>query len=105
MGANETDIDTSESARIEHRLTKLEQAYAAGQKANERGFEEVKDRLDAMNGKVARHEQRLNEHDVSHARADGAREENLRLRPMDRAFVAITAVSGLAAAIISALRS
>lgn len=105
MGANETDIDASETARLEHRLTKLEQAIVAASSVTEKGLQGVNNRLDAMNGKVARHEQRLNEHDVSHARADGAREENLRLRPMDRAFVAITAVSGLAAAIISALRS
>lgn len=99
MGANDTDIDGSEAARLEHRLTKVEQAIAAGQAAVELGFRGVNDRLDVANGKLGKHDARLNAHDVAHAKADGAREENMRLRLADRSLLAIAAVGAVAAVI------
>lgn len=97
--ANDTDIDGSEAARLEHRLTKVEQALVAGAAATEKGFQGVHDRLDTMNSKVAKHETRLNDHDVAHAKADGAREEHARLRLADRSLLAIAAIGAVAAAI------
>lgn len=97
MGANDTDIDGSEAARLEHRLTKVEQAIAASQASMEQGFRNVTDRLDTANGKLGKHEGRLNAHDVVHAKADGAREEHARLRIADRSLLAISAIAAVAA--------
>lgn len=99
MGANETDIDASETARLEHRLTKLEQAIVAASSVTEKGLQGVNNRLDTMNSKVAKHEERLNVHDVAHAKADGAREEHARLRLMDRSLLALAAIGTVAAAV------
>lgn len=99
MTANDTDIDGSEAARLEHRLTKVEQAIVAGQSSMEQGFRGVNDRLDVANGKLGKHETRLNEHDVAHAKADGAREEHARLRIADRSLLAIAAIGAVAAAV------
>lgn len=99
MGANETDIDASETARLEHRLTKLEQAIVAASSVTEKGLQGVNNRLDTMNSKVAKHEERLNGHDVVHAKADGAREEHARLRLMDRSLLALAAIGTVAAAL------
>lgn len=97
MGANETDIDGSEAARLEHRLTKVEQAIVAASVSQAQGFQGVNDRLDTANGKLGKHEARLNAHDVVHAKADGAREEHARLRIADRSLLAISAIAAVAA--------
>lgn len=114
MTANDTDIDASEAARLEHRLTKVEQAIvsgqasmdkaiAASQASMDKGFEGVHERLDQVNGKVGKHESRLNAHDVKHATEDGARAEAMRLRLLDRSLIALSAVAGVAAVILGAV--
>lgn len=103
MSANETDIDTSEAARLEHRLRKVEQAIVSGQVSIEQGFKGVNDRLDVVNGKLGKHETRLNAHDVVHARLDGARDEYMRLRLLDRGLIGVSAIAGVAAVILGAV--
>lgn len=103
MTADDTDIDGSEAARLEHRLTKVEQAIAAGQVSMEQGFRGVNDRLDVANGKLSKHETRLNAHDVAHAKADGAREEYMRLKLLDRGLIVVSALGGITAAIVAAV--
>lgn len=103
MTANDTDIDGSEAARLEHRLTKLEHEVATARAEMAQGFTGVNKRLDDLNGSTRKAHERMNVHDVAHAKADGAREEYMRLRLLDRSLIVVSALAGVTAVIVGAV--